>query len=208
MKGSTASEGVPQRGRHCTHRRRAGKWVLIQTTPYARCAHAAVNAVPQQPVNLQQQQQQQQPSPSPQTSPGSSAEGTPPQQPPQLPEQEQQLQQEQQPQRPASSGSGAELAGGGAGSDRGGGGAGSNATPPAAPPATQSAPPPVAANVLLYGGFSGEAVSGELLQLSFVRQSHAAGAGRRRGWSVGSAIALPLEQQCRQCALTLGKALA
>lgn len=183
--------------------------MLIQTTPYACCAHAAVNAVPQQPVNLPQQQQQ--PSPSPQTSPGSSAEGTPPQQPPQQPEQEQQLQQEQQeqqPQRPASSGSGAEPAGGGAGSDRGAGGAGSNDTPPVAPHGTQSAPPPVAANVLLYGGFSGEAVSGELLQLSFVRQSHAAGAGRRRGWSVGSALALPLEQQCRQCALTLGKALA
>jgi hypothetical protein len=153
---------------------RAGKWVLVQTTPYARCAHTATNA-----VQAQQPQAAQQP---------------PPQQPAQQPEEQQpqqavqqhQHQQEAQmapdegegaqpgarphappnpadapsPPQPPQQGGYNESAGQGAGAGQGPGSAAAS---------------PVASNVLLYGGFTGEAVSGELLQLSFVRQSQAAG---------------------------------
>ena len=45
--------------------------------------------------------------------------------------------------------------------------AGQADAPAAAPPAT--APAPLASNVLLFGGFSGDTVAGDLLQLTFMR---------------------------------------
>lgn len=83
---------------------RAGRWVLLQATGHARCAHTACNATGGE---------------------GGSASA-------------------------ASSGSAA-------GASSGGG----------------------SSNVLLYGGFTGEAVAGDLLQLSFLRQQRSSGECRR-----------------------------
>lgn len=84
-------------------------------------------------------------------------------------------------QQPSSSSDAAAPPAAEAAADMAGGQLASSNTAP--PPVSSSGTTPVAANVLLYGGFTGEMVTGELLQLTFLRQHRSGEARMARQWA-------------------------